>query len=128
MALPSVEEGGGRRAALTVVVLPGLGLKWQRDQLCVESQPFFVLPAKELEARAVDPKQACKLTHSYLVTSGRVQQTGVILVGFSKPPAQLDMKKKDWRTLHSSQKNLLSTCCLRETKLLLLTIYTNKTQ
>ena len=54
MALPSVGERGGRRAALTVVVLPGLGLKWQRDQLCVESQPFFVLPAKELEAPATE--------------------------------------------------------------------------
>lgn len=56
VTLPSLAEGG--RASITAVVLPGLGLKWQRDQLCVESQPFFILPAKELGARAVDPMQA----------------------------------------------------------------------
>lgn len=36
------EEG-----SISVFVLPGLGLKWQWDQLCVESQSFFMLPAAE---------------------------------------------------------------------------------
>lgn len=57
VTLPSQAEGG-RRASLTAFVQPGLGLKWQRDQLCVESQPFFVLLAKESRAGAVDPMQA----------------------------------------------------------------------
>lgn len=57
VTLPSLASRG-RRASIAVVVLPGLGLKWQCDQLCVESQPFFVLPAKESGAWAADPMQA----------------------------------------------------------------------
>lgn len=47
-----------------------------------------------------------KLTHSYLVTRSRVQQSGVILVVF-EPQAWSGSEKKEWRTLHSSQWNLL---------------------
>lgn len=36
------EEG-----SISAFVLPGLGLKWKCDQLCVESQSFFMLPATE---------------------------------------------------------------------------------
>lgn len=51
----------GRRTSITVVVLPGLGLKWQCDQLCVVSQPFFVLPAKKLGAYNAGPMPASNL-------------------------------------------------------------------
>lgn len=44
----------GRWTSVTIAVLPGLGLKWQCDQLCVESQPFFALPSKKLGAYNAD--------------------------------------------------------------------------
>lgn len=67
-----------------------------------------------------------KFTHSYLVTRRRVQQSAVILKVF-EPQVQSDTQKNGrWSIV--ARETCYSTCCLRETQLLLFTmIYKNKT-
>lgn len=77
---------------ITAVVQPGSGWKWQRDQLCVESQPFFVFPAKK--SGGCRSHAGLKLTHSYLVTRSRVQQFEVITAVFQTTGANRYQKQQ----------------------------------
>lgn len=82
----------GRWPSITIALLPGLGLKWQCDQLCVESQPFFALPSKKLGAYNADSH-----IHIWSPEAGYCSLLSV----FSEPLVQSDTK---W---YSSQWNLL---------------------
>lgn len=96
LTLPS-PASGGRGARITAVMMPGLGLKRQCDQLCVQSQPFFVLSAKESAAWVADPK------HVFICAHWRLG--GGVIVEVFEPQAQPDTKEQ--KTLRSSRWQLL---------------------
>lgn len=84
-------------------------------------------PCQGIGSQGCRSHAGLKFTHSYLVTRSRVQQSGVIFEVF-EPQAQSDTKKNGRRSVAASE-TCYSTCCLRETRLLLFTMkYKNKTQ